>query len=217
MSSNRISELINCIKYSSLVDVGCDHGYISIDAIKMGYAKTAIATDVNIGPLNKAKANIEEEGLDKKIKTILSNGLRNLPENSGETMIIAGMGGYLIKDILSDGNLSSFKQIILQPQSDISLVRKVIINLGFYIEYEKIIIDRNKYYFIMNCLVGSQNPYSKEDLILGKNIVNKEIYISYLKEEIKKREMILTKTNREENIYLLGIFKERLNEVNGYL
>lgn len=217
MKSTRIMELVSCIAFDSLIDVGCDHGFISINAIEKGHCKRALASDVNKGPLETARENIKKHGLEDKITTILSNGLESVPNNWGETMIIAGMGGYLIKEILQKGNTSGICQMILQPQSDIKMVREYVYEMGFHIEYEKVILDRNKYYFILNCLRGNGKEYSKEDLILGGNIKKEYInnYLDYLAIEICKKNRILANSKERKNFYLLDIYKERFNGIKG--
>ena len=94
---DRIDLLASLAKDSNvLVDVGCDHGYSLIKAIKYYNVNNAIAIDINEGPLNNCKKNALKYGLNDKIKFILSDGFLELNEEF-DTAIISGMGGILIK------------------------------------------------------------------------------------------------------------------------
>ena len=88
-------------KGSKIADVGTDHAYLPIYLIKEKKATHAIACDLREGPLENAKKNIKKFGLEEKIETRLSNGLENIKENEADEVIIAGMGGILISEILA--------------------------------------------------------------------------------------------------------------------
>ena len=110
---------------SSLADVGTDHGYIPIALVQTGKVSRAIAMDINKGPLERAALHIREQHLEDRITTRLSDGMTALKEGEADTVLIAGMGGALTVHILEGGAhcLASVKELILQPQSEIWLVR----------------------------------------------------------------------------------------------
>jgi len=141
-----IAELVG--QTDKLLDVGCDHGYLCIMLTESGCAKHCLATDINPGPLKKAKENILQFGLSDKIETRLSDGLHKVKPGEADTVVIAGMGGLLMKKILTEGEevLKSAKCFILQPQSDIGLFRHFIIDFGLEIVDENFVIEAGKYY-----------------------------------------------------------------------
>ena len=100
-----------------LVDVGTDHAYIPIYLTQNGLVPSAIAMDINKGPLERADTHILEHGLDGKIVTRLSDGLVNLKMEEADTMIAAGMGGGLVIHILNEdpAKTRSLKELVLQP------------------------------------------------------------------------------------------------------
>ena len=110
--------------------------------------------DVNQGPLNIARTNISKEGFSDKIETRLSNGLLKLSPNEADSIIIAGMGGGLTCKILQEGidKLDGVKELILQPQSELDLVRKLLKRLDFSIVKEKMLIDDGKYYVVIKAV-----------------------------------------------------------------
>ena len=90
-------------KGSRLADIGTDHGYIPIALVQKGRIPSALAMDVGKGPLSRAREHIHSQGLDTYIETRLSDGLTELHEGEADTVLIAGMGGMLMKRILEGG------------------------------------------------------------------------------------------------------------------
>lgn len=183
---NKICEAVN--ECESLCDVGCDHGYVSIELVKSGKVSRVLAMDVNEGPLASAKANIGAAGLSEKIETRLSDGLHNIKDGECfDAILIAGMGGRLTEKILTEGRKTVLcaKQLILQPQSEIFLVRRFIKKHGFEIKREYCIKDAGKYYFLIDAgktegalkeLPGDSEFFEKysEFLLRSKDAVYRE-------------------------------------------
>ena len=126
---------------SRLADVGTDHGYIPIWLVKNGRIPCAVAMDVNKGPLLRAEENIREEGLEEKIETRLSDGLKKLCPGEADAAVIAGMGGALTIYILEAASrvLPGMKELILQPQSEIAKVRRWLEDQGWQIAEEDMV------------------------------------------------------------------------------
>ena len=116
-----------------LVDVGTDHGYVPIALLEQQKISSAIAMDVNRGPLERAREHIAQYQMGDYIETRLSDGLHALRAGEGDSLLIAGMGGGLTVRILSEGEplLSGFRELILEPQSDIDRVRACFWNTDF--------------------------------------------------------------------------------------
>lgn len=164
--SLRLQEVKNTVIPCTLgVDVGCDHGFVSIALVKEGVAKKMLAMDVNKGPLEGCNENIVSEGAEGLIETRLSDGLLSVKDNEhADVVIIAGMGGALITRILSEGKekLSSVKQLVLSPQSENFLVRKWLRENGYNIVKESMVLDSGKYYFIIDARPGECLSFSSE-------------------------------------------------------
>lgn len=153
--SDRLQAVANMVTPGNKVaDVGCDHAYISIYLVKNKISDKVIAMDVNKGPLAKARENISRHAFEDKIETRLSDGLEKLSANEIDTIIIAGMGGGLTCKILEEGidKLVGVKELILQPQSELDLVRKLLERLNYNIITEKMLIDDGKYYVVMRAV-----------------------------------------------------------------
>ena len=190
---NRIELIASLAKNSEvLLDIGCDHAYALIEAIKKYNVKHAIASDINDGPLNNAINNIKLNNLSGYIDVIKSDGLKNI-NTFFDTMIISGMGGILIKSILEDGlNKIKNKKIIIEANSDSYLVRKYLTDNGFIIEDEYAIKDSNKYYEIIVFIPGNRF-YTKYELTYGPILLEKKdlIFLDEIKNRLNKLEAYL--------------------------
>jgi tRNA (adenine22-N1)-methyltransferase len=108
--------------------------------------------DINKGPLQKAKKNIEAYDCVTQIDTRLSDGAKKLEVGEVDTTLISGMGGRLTCKILAESIdvVRKCSQLVLQPQSEIYLVRHFLEKIGFSIIYEDMLIEDGKYYVIIN-------------------------------------------------------------------
>ena len=142
--SRRLGAIADLVTQGNrLVDVGCDHGYLPVYLKLEGRIPSAIATDVAEGPLSRAREHIEQYGLGSYIETRRCDGLADIGHGEGDTLVIAGMGGPLMERILNDGRSvwDDFQEMILQPQSDIPHVRHFLLENGFHIIEEEIILE----------------------------------------------------------------------------
>lgn len=156
--SNRLTALAHMVSPGHrLADVGTDHGYIPIYLCQHQVIPSAIAMDINEGPLARAEEHIKQYGLQDRITTRRSDGLEKLGPKEADTVLIAGMGGGLIRRILSRGNDSLFttdgvKEWILQPQSEVAQTRRFLRRSGFSIVDEEMLVEDGKYYFLMKAV-----------------------------------------------------------------
>lgn len=137
-------------------DVGCDHAHIPIRLLQEGRFKRAIGMDVIEGPLEKAAGNISLYGMQDRIGLRLSDGLDAFCIGEADTLVITGMGGSMMQEILlrEPEKTMSFRALVLGPQSDPEKVRSALRTLGFRIEDERLIYDDGKYYPIVRAVPG---------------------------------------------------------------
>lgn len=153
--SRRLSAIAELITEGNrIADIGCDHGYLPVWLCLEGKIPGALAMDVRSGPLSSAREHIESNGLEDRIETRLSDGLRELLPGEADTVVIAGMGGPLMERILSEGMevLTSVKELVLQPQSDLPHFRRFLMENGFRIVGERAVLEEGKYYFPMRVI-----------------------------------------------------------------
>ena len=149
-----------------LADVGCDHAYISINLLENGKADRIIASDLREGPLKIAKENINLTDFKDRIDTRLCPGLEGFEAGEVDTVLISGMGGMLVKEILSEGIrvVEAADTLILEPQSDLRVVRAYLREIGFEIVDEDMLKESGKYYQIMKAVRSETGQVSKNDI-----------------------------------------------------
>jgi tRNA (adenine22-N1)-methyltransferase len=214
--SKRLKAVAECVTKGNIVaDIGCDHAYTSIYLMENRIASNVIAMDINKGPLERANENIKKAGFENVIETRLSDGANKLEQGEADTILIAGMGGNLMVKILSDSSnvVENVTELILQPQSEVYLVRKYIHSIGFSIIYEDMMIDEGKYYVIIKAEKKVQEKYTNEVhylygklLLEGKNIILKE----WLDKEYQKTKDILENLIQKDTEHA----KDRVEELN---
>lgn len=165
---------------SSVIDVGCDHALLSIYLVSSKKNINCIASDLKQGPLNQAVKNISKYCLNDKIKIKLGYGIETI-EKGTDTIVISGMGGSTIVDILYKDvkKLNNVRQIILSPNNDFYKVRKKVSQIGFKITKEEIIKDNNKFYPIIVFERGKRK-LTKEELFCGCNVLSNNDYKEYI-------------------------------------
>ena len=159
-----IAALVNHSKV--LADVGCDHAYISINLLENGKADRIIASDLREGPLKIAKENINLTDFKDRIETRLCPGLEGFEAGEVDTVLISGMGGMLVKEILSEGIrvVEAADTLILEPQSDLRVVRAYLREIGFEIIDEDMLKESGKYYQIIKAVKAETKLVSKNGI-----------------------------------------------------
>ena len=185
-----------------LADVGCDHGYIPIYLLQKKKIEKAIAMDINQGPLMRAKEHIQEWGLENYIDTRLSDGVKALKPNEVQSIVIAGMGGPLMEKILTEGNevLQTVTELVLQPQSEIGHFRMFLIENGYEITHEEMILEDGKYYPIMRAVHGKAKEQTEAEYLYGKKLLQNRnpVLKEFLDREQVKAEELLEKLKNSQ-------------------
>ena len=181
-------------------DIGCDHGFTSIYLVRTGRAKRVIAADIGKEPLLRAKEHIFQYGVQDRIELRQSDGLKQLKEGEVDTVVISGMGGQLMCRILREGKnkLSGVRELVLSPQSDISMVRKLLHEIGFCIRRECMVFDAKKYYVILNAIPGAEKYETEVEYIYGRYLAEHQepVFGTYMKEEHRKVTEVIGKMER---------------------
>jgi tRNA (adenine22-N1)-methyltransferase len=222
--SKRLNAVASLVTLGNRVaDIGCDHAYTSIYLAENNISPHIIAMDVNQGPIDRAKENIIKYGYEDRIDTRKSNGLEKLKQGEVQTIVIAGMGGGLTIQILTERMeiVQSVKELILQPQSEIHRVRTMLSQYDFVItkedmlkedgkyyvmmkaepnqlvqEYEAYIPTRNEHYYFGKLLLEQQNPVLFEFLLGEKTIC--ESIIQSLETELTENSLLRQKELAEK-------------------
>ena len=190
---------------AKIIDVGTDHAYVPIYLALENKICGALATDINEGPLQRADENIEKYGLANLVKTKRTNGLFGIDMEGYDTVIVAGMGGLLIADILQNAPRTEGISFILQPMTAIPELRKYLLGNAFKITEEHIVREDEKLYTVIVAERGEDVPYSEAEFLLGKYSKESPLYpemVKKIKEKLLKKlsGMLSSKEKHETEI-----------------
>ena len=180
-----------------VADVGCDHGYLAIYLIKNKISPHVIAMDLRCGPLERAMQHVQEADLAPDIEIRLSDGLTELKEGEVESVVMAGMGGPLMIEIMQKGEdiCDEVNEFILQPQSEIDKVRHYLEDNQYRIISEDIVYEDGKFYPMMKVIHGDMK-------------LEREIYYRFGKILLREEHPVLRAYLRNERRQLLAIYED---------
>lgn len=193
--SKRLSTVASFVRNGVVVaDIGTDHAYLPIYLLQTKKVHGAIASDINEGPLSRARKNIEQNSLADKIVTYISDGLNDIEKYHPDDIMICGMGGELIAKIIDASQYckSSDVNLILQPMTTARELRLYLKN-GFSILDESIVFEDGKFYHVICAKYdGQAHDYTEVELEVGKCNISKKSQelIEFLKHSISRKKKI---------------------------
>ena len=214
-------EIVSLVPHNSIVgDVGTDHGYIPAYLISNNISKYIIATDISQGSLNKAINYVKELQFEKRIETRLGNGLEIFKPFEIDTVIIAGMGGLLIQEILEQNieMTNSITNFILQPMIAGKELREYLINNKFKIVKETLAKEDNKFYEIIYAKKGIDSIDKDIYFEIGKSLIinNHPLLKEFVEYKIQSTLNILKDLEGISSEKGRTRYEELTNKVNGY-
>lgn len=198
MIKRRLSTCLSYVKgFDVLYDIGTDHAYAPIEAVKQGLIKKAYAVDNKLGPLTLAKDNIHKEGLNDYIVPILSRGIDAITPDV-DVIMMAGLGGNIMYDTFKEASLIHIKRLVLQPNNNPDKVRALTKN-HYKIVDETIIEEGNEFYIIMVLEPGDAH-YTEKEITFGPILLQKKskTYKTYLQKELTHIQSILKKIPKDK-------------------
>lgn len=188
--SLRLSTIASLIPFGAKVcDIGTDHGYLPIFLAQNGKVSSIIATDINEKPLETARRNIKKAAVCG-VELRLGNGLSQIKKGEVDTVVIAGMGGEVIADILKNGSFivnDSSVSLILQPTTSPEHLRRFLCFQGFEILSETPVFENAKVYSVLLCrYTGKKITPHESFFYIGKLDVKNEFGMIYLKKQAKR-------------------------------
>jgi len=179
-------------------DIGCDHAQVAIWLVKQKKVLKMTAADVNIGPLNRAKRAVEDAGLGGQISCVLSDGLDNIPPQ--DCVIIAGMGGDLIADVLSraEWTRQGERTLILQPMTAAYRLREFLSENGYRVVEESYAAEKKKLYAIICAKPGQERINDISELYMSRAGERDALAGEYARKVMAKLETELSGLERAE-------------------
>jgi tRNA (adenine22-N1)-methyltransferase len=179
-----------------LADIGTDHAYLPIYLTQQGVCKKAIASDVKIGPVKVAKKNINLYKMKEHIETRLGSGMDTIAENEADVIIIAGMGGTLLTELLKaqPQKASKASSLILQPMNDLDVVRKWLFDHKFDIYDEELVAEGTKIYCVISSKYdGKEKQYQDFHLHVGEKLISKNdpLLLPYCEMKVRQIDRVL--------------------------
>ena len=222
--SERLQTVIGlCPDSECVADIGTDHGFVPMALIEEGKASRAVASDVGAAPLQRALEHVERAGLSEKISLRLGDGLKTLSPGEADTVVITGMGGLLIRKILSESPeiVKKTKTLILSPQSDIAEARRFVSERGFLFEEERMVFEDGKFYVIMRLKNSfqSENPVkqtlSPEEMLYGPCLLRDRpaVFSAYLKRRRDTLAAIIASLSEGDSSDAEKAREEKLREI----
>ncbi len=216
MITPRLQMIIDLVSQNSIADIGTDHAYIPIKLASTGVIEKAIATDKNEGPLKIAEENVIKYGLENKIGLRLGEGLKPINKGECELVIIAGMGGKLIGDIIEDDleKSKSFK-LLLQPMNAQAELRKRLINMGFMITKESLSCEGFKVYNAFCCEMGEQKMPEEKFLHIPLELSCNKYYNMLVDKKLRELKKIIKglENAKSPDYSEIEYFKNLLSEI----
>lgn len=205
---------------AKILDVGSDHAYLPIYLIQQGRISSAIAGEVVEGPYQSAVTNVADNQMSDKISVRLANGLVAFDKKDQiDVIIIAGMGGRLIADILDNGSakLASVKRLILQPNNREDELRRWLCGHDFQITEEAIVEENGKFYEIMIAEQGHQVLNAEQERF-GPYLMREQsaVFLDKWQREVDKLEKALAKIP-EKNLTERSAMSQRIKQIKEVL
>ena len=192
--SKRLEAISDFIEETDrLIDIGCDHAILDIYLCEKYENINIIASDIHEGALDQAISNIDRHDLVERIETRLGDGLTIVNPSEFNTIVISGMGFHNIKKILSnDAKMINYPKIVIQCNTDVVKLRKFVIKLGYKITREKLVMDNDIIYTVIEFKQGKEK-YNYDQIYFGPRILeNKdELFYEYYTKKLLKYENLL--------------------------
>ena len=223
MVTPRIRTIVDFVGQAGVAaDIGCDHGYAALALVKEGRAAKVIACDISEASLQKTVELVGRHGLSAVVETRLGDGLSVLGENEADTILIAGMGGMLIRTMLEaePGRARQAKRLVLAPNRNEAELRQYLLENGFSIIGERLARDGGRYYQVLCVQPGGDAPEEDEFYYhIGRRLIEGKdpLLAEFLGKRIEEIEHILfaAQKGRKTGEYMAKVSqrKEKMEEV----
>jgi len=216
--SKRLAKIENMVPRNSIVaDVGSDHGKLIISLFQNGIIDKGYAIENKQGPYDRLVKALEENKVIENVIPLFSDGISDLP-NCVDTVVLAGMGGTTIVDILKahTEKLEHVKTIIVDGHTAIPFLRSEISKLGYIIADEDIIEEDEVYYEIIKFIKGDIAFYGDKDIEFGPILRNQksQTFKEKYEHRINEIDNLLSRNNLPESRTVeLSKEKERIRGI----
>ncbi len=221
---SRLSAVAGFVREGATVaDIGTDHAYLLAYLLEEDKIEKGIAADLRKGPLDNARRTLIDCGQLEKVRLILSDGLDEIRKGDCNDIVIAGMGGILIKEILERTSwvFDSKIRIIAQPMTHAEVLREFFINNGFKIISESAATDGKHHYCIIlaeydGIKRNAESWYTYVGELISNTDDNSSAYINKVVSALEKKLAAIKNAGVADNENIektLVDIKQKLSEV----
>lgn len=173
--SKRLEAIYKMVPKGMAADVGADHGKLMIALFEGGVVSHGYAIENKKGPYSRLVKALTEKGIENDIVPLFSDGIKDLP-SAVHTVIIAGMGGSLIIDILKKypDKTKQINTLIVDAHNAIPKVREEVSKMGFVIADEKMVREDDVFYEIIKFVRADIAFYGENDIEFGPILRNEK-------------------------------------------
>lgn len=206
-------------------DIGADHALLAIYLVDKHIAPRVIATELGDGPYRRLCRAVKASSYADQIEVRQGNGLQPLMAGEVTSVIVAGMGGETIAQILSHdwGKASSFTRFVLQPMSRPGALRGMLAAQGWELREEKLVWENRRFFSIMEVVPGGR-PYNLTPLEMEAGPIllrQKGSLAQAYRQQLQKnyqhlRDSLLLSKNRPNHQLLIEV-EDKLRELEVYL
>lgn len=204
-----VAELLG--KNKVVADIGCDHGKLSVYLVKNKLAEMVYATDISEKSLEKAKVLCKNEGIEN-VLFYVGDGFNAFNEKP-DAAVIAGMGGEVIKNIISHKNAKT--KLVLQPMKDSDVLYKKLVDGGFSINEVRIVREGGRFYEIILADVGIEQEFDYSFPPMDKLLKN-ETAKDFLLHKIKVLEKALQGAQKSKTQRFVEI-RDMMDSIKGVI
>jgi tRNA (adenine22-N1)-methyltransferase len=177
--SKRLRAIADMVpEHLALADIGTDHGLLLCYLAETGRIPYGIGVELNPGPLERARATVRRLGLESRVEIRRGNGLSPLKPGEADAAVIAGMGGFAVRDILdtAEGRRRQYacqpvQCLVLQPMMSAETVRRWLAGHHWKITVEDAVKEGKKYYQIIKAEPGKMAELSMAEACYGPILV----------------------------------------------
>ena len=171
-----------------LADIGTDHGYLPVYLLQKGRIISAIAADIGQAPLDHARRTAQQYGITDGLRFLCCDGLQGIGPEDADTVVIAGMGGETIRQILSQAPWTKAGNtlLLLQPMTKQEDLRRWLNENGYAQSAERLVRDKDYLYPVFTVFGGEQPPLSAGEIYGGVDIEVDPLAGEYLDQRIRR-------------------------------
>ena len=201
---------------SRVADIGTDHAYLPVYLVQAGFCPGGIAADIRSGPLDAARRTVTEAGLTDAIALRLGDGLTPVEAGEADDIVVAGMGGETIVEILSAAAWvkDTRLRLVLQPMTRAEELRRWLLTNGFTIAEERLVQDGHRLYPVLAAAYTAAEPEADEYLFYAGFFTDEEgrPYREMMAEHLTRRAAGLIHGGDKEGAARLNAIVKRLRQ-----